>query len=239
MLLSVTDLIYGALAEIRVARGGDVVRAEDQALVLTFVNEVLERLPVTPNALYVVAVASCPLTPGVSSYLVGPAGPLVVLRRPVRIRQVVIDDGSTQWPLTEQSVEWWQRLTIPATRLTGVPQDFLYTALWPSGVISLYPSPSRPDTLSLTIDSEIAAVADTDTLDLPQGYSELLRLWTAKKAAPSFAREFSAASQAALSECLADVFGSNIRRVNDADTRDGGVPGRHGGTYDYRTGLVT
>jgi len=239
MPVPVTDLIFGALTEIRVARAGDVVRAEDQALCLLLLNEVLERLPVTPNALYVVGGASCVLSPGVPQYLIGPSAPLVAPRRPVRIRSAVIDDGSSQWRLTERSLDWWQSLTIPATRLTGVPESFFYGAHWPSGAIALYPAPSEPDTLTVSFDTEIGAVLDTDSLDLPQGYSELLRLWTAKKAAPSFAREFASASQQALTECLADIFGTNIGRVNDIDTRDGGVPGGGGGTYDYRTGQVS
>jgi hypothetical protein len=239
MPVTVTDLIYGALAEIRVARGGDVVRAEDQALCLLFLNEVIDRLAVTPNALYVRTTATCVLVPGLPYYVLGPVGPLVVPRRPVRILSVVIADGATQWPLTEQSRDWYTSLTIPPTHLLGVPESFIYVAPWPNGTVALYPAPSAPDTLIVTIDSEIAAVTDTDTIDLPQGYSELLRLWTAKKAAPSFAREFSASSQQALTECLADVFGTNIGRVNNADTRDAGVPGGGGGTYDYRTGQVS
>ena len=87
-----------------------------------------------------------------------------------------------------------------------------------------------PYFITLDIDQDLdLPVADTATLDLPQGYDDLLRLWTAKKAAPAFAREFSAASQASLTECLAEVFGRTISRVNDADTRDGGVAGGRGG----------
>ena len=234
---TVTDLIYGALTEIRVARGGDVVRAEDQALCLQLLNEVLERLAVTPNAVYARVPGGGPLTPGISTYQIGPTGTFITPRRPTRIPQAVLHfAGGTAQPLTERSLEWCSAQALPAS--AGIPQFFGYNPAWPNGSLVLAPVPTQPDVLALVLWTEIAAVADTDTIDLPPGYSELLRLWTAKKAAPSFAREFSGASQQALLECLADVFGANIGRVNDADTRDGGVPGGRGGVYDYRTGEV-
>jgi hypothetical protein len=238
MLTPVTDLIYGALAEIRVARGGDVVRAEDQALCLTFLNEVIERLPVTGNGIFARLPTSAVLTPGTAIQTIGPTGSLIVRpRRPPKVLQVILALGggarSILWP---RSADWWGK---QGGLTSGPPTDFHYNPLWPNGELGLAPTPLQADTLVVVLWAEILAVADDDVIDLPQGYSELLRLWTAKKAAPSFAREFSSASQAALTECLAEVFGSNITRVNDADTRDGGVPGGRGGTYDYRTGLVS
>jgi hypothetical protein len=240
MLTTVTDLIYGALTEIRVARGGDVVRAEDQALCLNLLNEVIERLPVTPNALYARGGASVTLVPGLGTFhTIGPTGTCVVPRRPVRLtRATLVMPPATASDVPIMSAAWYSGQTLPL--LTApIPQGLYYNPAWPNGALAFWPQPSMPYPVALEFDLEITAVADTDSLDLPQGYSELLRLWTAKKAAPSFAREFSAASQAALTECLADVFGSNIGRVNDADTRDGGVPGGRGGIYDYRTGQVT
>jgi hypothetical protein len=237
MVTPVTSLIYGALAEIRVARGGDVVRADDQALCLVFLNEILERLAVTPGALYATTTLIVPLTPGVGGYLIGPTGVAVLPRRPVRVLRAWFNHGPTNTPIPVRSRAWYE--TQPQPGRTGpIPEGLVYNPLWPDGVLAFYPAPETADVVGCAVEVEILAVADTDTIDLPQGYGELLRLWTAKKAAPSFAREFSAASQAALTECLAEVFGSNLGRVNDADTRDGGVPGGRGGTYDYRTGLV-
>jgi hypothetical protein len=239
MLTPVPTLIYGALAEIRVARGGDVVRADDQALCLTFLNEILERLSVTPHALYAQMGPSFPLTPGLRPHTIGPTGTWIVPRRPVRIRRAVVQvPPATNHPLPLQSTAWLVGQASPL--LTGpIPQGLTYTPTWPNGQVWLWPTPSMPYDVGLELDVEIAAVTDTDTIDLPPGYSELLRLWTAKKAAPAFAREFSVASQQALTECLGEMFGTNIPRVNDADTRDGGVPGGHGGVYDYRTGVVS
>jgi hypothetical protein len=235
----VTDLIYGALAEIRVARGGDVVRGEDQALCLTFLNEILERLAVTPNAIYMELLVVGVLTPGLAVHNLGPTGAIVMPRRPARIQQaVLILAGGTRWPLAPQSQEWWARRPLD-TLTSAIPEAFAYNPSWPDGALALWPTPSQAQPLELMVWTDVPAVADTDTIDLPPGYGELLRLWTAKKAAPSFAREFSAASQAALTECLADVFGANIPRVNDLDTRDGGVPGGRGGVYDAQTGQVT
>jgi hypothetical protein len=241
MLVTVTDLIYGALTEIRVARGGDVVRAEDQALCLNLLNEVIERLPVTPNALYAVQAVALTLVPGQAAYTIGPTGQCDMPRRPVRIRRAwmsVAPGSSVNRSIPLQSEAWLLGQTLPSL-MSPYPEGLWYNPTWPLGALYFWPLASLVNIVSLETELEIVAVADTDSLDLPQGYSELLRLWTAKKAAPSFAREFSAASQAALTECLADVFGSNIGRVNDADTRDGGVPGGRGGTYDYRTGQVT
>jgi len=62
------------------------VRAEDQALCLGFLNEILERLAVTPHALYAQRALVLPLVVGQRVYEIGPTGDLVVPRRPVRIR---------------------------------------------------------------------------------------------------------------------------------------------------------
>jgi hypothetical protein len=162
-----------------------------------------------------------------------------VPRAPVQIwRALVTVPPATNVVIPIQSRDWWASQSQFALQ-APIPQGLYYDRQWPDGTVWLWPIPSLPYQLWLGTDLEIGPVADTDTLDLPQGYAELLRLWTAKKAAPAFAREFSTASQAALTECLGDIFGANIGRVNDADTRDGGVPGARGGVYDYRTGLVS
>lgn len=238
MQVAVPDLIYGALTEIRVARGGDVVRAEDQALTLLFLNEILERLAVTPNALFARTQPTFPLTPGLQPHTIGPTGTFIVPRRPVRIPQanVVWADGTTS-PVRPRSKAWW--MALPTRTIRGsIPESAYYNPTWPNGSLNLYPVPTTAYGLELALETEVLAVTITDTIDLPQGYAELLRLWTAKKAAPSFARELSKASQDALTECLADIFGSNTS-VNDLSTVDGGVPGGAGGVYDYRTGEVT
>jgi hypothetical protein len=239
MPIPVSDLIAGALTEIRVARGGDVVRAEDQALCLTFLNEILERLAVTPNALFARTLTSSPLIPGQSPHTVGPTGTFVVSRRPVRLYSVALDLApATSLDVPLQSAGWYQGQTAPLLT-SPIPEGVYYNPTWPNGELNFWPIPSMPYVVTLETDQALVAVADTDRLDVPPGYGELLRLWTAKKAAPSFGQTFAPASEQALSECLREVFGSNLGRVNDADTRDGGVPGGGGGTYDYRTGMVT
>jgi hypothetical protein len=240
MLTPVPDLISGALTEIRVARGGDVVRAEDQALCLTLLNELLERLSVTPHALYARALVAYPLVPGLTPHTIGPAGTFVVPRRPVRLLHVnvVLPGGATRQPVHAQSPAWWADCRLRLIN-SAIPESFYYNPVWPAGELNLWPVPSQPYGLEIQTETELVAVTESDTIDLPPGYSELLRLWTAQKAAPSFGQTFAPASQQALTGLLSDVFGANIGRVNDADTRDGGVPGGRGGTYDYRTGQVT
>ena len=107
MVTPVTSLIYGALAEIRVARGGDVVRADDQALCLTFLNEVLERLAVTPGALYAQASVSVQLTPGLAAVTIGPTGLCVLPRAPVRLRgALLVLPGPTTLAIPLRSERW-------------------------------------------------------------------------------------------------------------------------------------
>lgn len=238
MPIPVPDLIYGALTEIRVARGGDVLRAEDQALGLLLLNEVLERLAVTPNALYARMSTGAALVPGLQPHTIGPSGTFLVPRRPVRIARMnlVFPTGTTRQPVAVLSKAWWMGLAT-RTLSSSIPEGCYYNPTWPNGELNLFPVPDQPYGLELDVDRELLAVAVTDALDLPQGYSELLRLWTAKKAAPAFAREFSAASEQALSQCLSDVCGTNIS-VNNLTTLDGGVPGGEGGWFDYRTGEV-
>jgi hypothetical protein len=234
--LPVSTLLEGALTEIRVARGGDVLRPEDQRLVLLFLNEVLERLQGT--GLYQRTILTGTLTPGLQPHTIGPTGTFVVPRRPVAISQMnlLYPSGMVSTTVYPRSKTWWMNQSL-RTIQSAIPKDFWYNPVWPNGEIEYWPIPIMPYAVEIAVETEIAPVVATDTIDLPQGYSELLRLWTAKKAAPSFAREWSPLSEQALQQAMSDVFGRNIS-VNDISTLDGGVPGGEGGVYDYRTGQV-
>lgn len=252
MSIAVTDFLTAAMAEIRMARAGDVLDPDSLALALTLFNELLDRINVTDRALYNVDFTTFTLTPNHQPHTIGVAANTpdftVTIGRPEKILAGnVILPNNIRVPCTLLNDQQWN--SIPAGAAAGqaititvsTPPVLYYSPGWPNGSIFLWPVPSIAYGLELETQTLLASVTATDTLDLPFGYQEALRLTLAEKLASPFGQTVSADTRRNAAEARAAAWGSNDV-VPDLVTRDGGMPsGQLGSTrsdWNWLTGRV-
>jgi hypothetical protein len=242
MSIAVPTFLTAALAEIRVARAGDVVNPEDMDLALTLFNELLDSYNGDDGpAIYTRMFATFTLTPNLQPHTIGLAANTptfsVSVGRPTSIEgaNIVLSSG-VRTPLNIQDDDWWLNVRVRALT-ASIPTDLYYSPDWPNGSIYLWPVPTTAYSLEIETSTLLAAVALTDTLDLPFGYQAALRLTLAELLAPAFGQTVSQDTMRAARAARERIFSTNYE-VPDLDTRDAGMPGgAMSGTWDYRTGF--
>lgn len=251
MSIVVNAFLTAALAEIRVARAGDVVNPDDMGLALMIFNEYLDALNADGRALFANTFQTFTLTPNLQPHTIGLAANTptfaVPIGRPVSIQQAnmvlannirvplaLIDDQA--WGNIRAGAAQGQAITITST----IDRVLYYSSDWPNGSIYLWPVPSAANGLELVFETLLAAVALTDTLDLPMGYQQALRLTLAELLAPSFGQQVSPSTAMKAAEARGRVWANNDT-IPTLVTRDAGMPGggSRRGYFDYRTGLTT
>lgn len=242
MSIVVSQFLYLAAVEVRVARGGDPLSPNDQDLILAIFNELLDSLNGDGVALYNTTFQSFTLTAALQPHTIGIAANTptftVTTGRPTRIlaANLVLTAGTTRVPLNLRDDQWWAN--IRSRLITSAnPTDLYYDTSWPNGGIYLWPVPTTAYGLELEFQTQLAQVLATDTLDLPQGYQAALRLTLAELIAAAFGQSVSADTKRNAIDARARAWGSTNDPAPNLDTRDGGVPSGGGrSTYDYRTG---
>lgn len=242
MSITVNAFLTAALVEIRSARGGDVVNPDDMDLALLLFNELLDALNVDHRAIYTRAFTTFTLTPNLQPHTIGLTANTptltVTIGRPTRILGANLVLANTiNSPITIRDDDWWLNQRAPAIT-SAIPMDLNYRATWPNGAIYLWPVPTAAYGLEIETETLLAQVALADTLDLPMGYQQALRLTTAELLANAFGQPVSATLERHAREARGRVWANNDV-VPNLVTLDGGVPGGTGGGYDYRTGLIT
>ncbi len=240
MAIKVDAFLALALKEIRAARAGDVIQPSDQDDALAVFNELLEALSGTSRALFAVTFPTFNLIANHQPHTIGPGGDFNVTRRPVSILSGSLWISTTiKMPLWFHDRTWWSQIMAPKIAVT-VPGDAYYEPEWPLGKFYFWPIESSALQVELQLRTELLNVVATDTLDLPQGYQQALRLTLAELLAPMFGQTVSASTAQKAREARAQVWGNNDR-IPNLRTRDGGMPGGHGGGhggYDHFTGTV-
>lgn len=243
MSIAVADFLTAALTEIRVARAGDVVDPEAKALALLLFNELLDRLNIEGRALYTDVITSFTLTPNHQPHTIGltaNAPDLVVtIARPAHILDanfILPGTSAIRVKLDVHEEPQWLMDLPYRTLATTVPRDLFYAPDWPNGSIFLFPICTGANSLELHYQALLAQVTDADTLDLPPGYQQALRLTLAETLAAPFGQPIGMdlARRAAVARDL--VWGNNDEPLTIA-TRDAGMPGVARSTFDYRTGF--
>lgn len=241
MAYLVSDLLTGALAELRIVRAGTPVSPEDMALALQFFNGYLDLLNANGRALYTTAFPTFPLTAGLQPHTIGTADNTptftVAVARPSAIlhANLVLTGGTTRIPLRLRDDDWW--MNVRARLVTGAtPTDLFYATDYPNGAIYLWPVPSAPYQLELECRTLLAALLQTDPLALPVGYQEALRLTMAERLAPAFGQTVSDDTRRHARQAR-DLVWSDNDGIPDLVTRDAGMPGGRGG-YNFLTGGI-
>lgn len=249
MQVAVADLLFGALAEIKVARAGDVLEPEAQASALYILNEWLDMLNGNGRALYASSFPQFTLIPNHQPHTIGGTGSgadwinptnggSALIARPVRIKGAnLILPGSIRKKVDVIGDEDWMAVTAFAITTT-IPKKLAYSPDWPTGSIRLWPVPTAAYSLELWIDTLLAQLLATDIIDLPMGYPAAMRLTLAELLAPTFNAVVSRKTEQAAIRARAIAFGTNDI-MPSIRTRDGGMPGgTHRGNFDYRDGTV-
>lgn len=243
MSITVNAFLTAALTEIRVARAGDVINAEDLDLALLLFNEFLDALNADSRAVYTRAFPTFVLTPLLQPHTIGlvaNAPTFSVLIGPPRsivaANLILSAPSSLRVPLEIRDDAWWMNVRA-RTVTASVPVDLFYSPDWPNGGLYLWPIPSTAYGLELETSTLLAQVALADTLDLPFGYQQALRLTLAEICAPSFGQTVAQSTRDKAREARALVWGDNDA-IPNAVTRDAGMPGGRGGGFNFLTGQV-
>src|SRR3990167_4987 len=247
MEITAQDLIRLSLLEIRAVRAGDSINPTLNADALVVLNEYLDRLNVTPRALYDTTQTTFTMTASLQPHTIGlsansptfsvsinPPSPIlsanVVLSGNIRCRVNVLNDQ--EWDAITAGAAAGQSVTITSS----IPTDLHYEPTWPNGELFLWPVPTA-NKLELRFETLLAALALTDTFTLPMGYQQALRLTLAELLAPMCGQTVSADTRRAARDARDAVWGTNDGSLNAIP--DAGVPGtgRRGG-WNYKTGQI-
>jgi hypothetical protein len=250
-------IITPALAEIRVARAGDVLAPDDAAFALIILNSILDLWNADDRALYTVNFYDFTFTPNVSPHTIGPAGSVagptnpnfVVTQRPKSLKYAATNLGSSPnvfTPITVRDDAWYQAQTVPGLTQT-FPTDVWYSPDWvdPNGLGTGYGNlyfwgiPTTAYGVRLWLEFLLGQVALTDTFSLPQGYQRALWLTLAEEAAMSFGQVVPPSLTARASLARGVVFSNNDFEPSLA-TADAGLNRTSGRqTWNYHSRSYT
>ena len=177
-------IITDALTELGAAELGQDLNAEDAALGLRKLNQIVQRYSNSRLMFPVLQAYSVTLT-GAASYTVGPGGTPVTLRPLSVIRATATDSAGLEYPVRVVTQSEWD--AIPQKAVTGGPPELVwYQASVTDGVIHVYPKATG---YTLNLDAQgllTGAMSLVTVLTLPEGYETLFTLALADDLAPSF-----------------------------------------------------
>lgn len=242
MSITVTAILTAALAELRVVGAADVPAAEDQDLALTIFNELLEAWNADHRAVYADVFTSFTLTPNLQPHTIGLAANTptwtVTTNRPETIdgANLVLTNvtPNVRVPLTLRAAAWWLGQSVQGLT-AAIPTDLYYKPSWPNGSVYLWPVPTTAYQVELQTRALLASVALTETLTLPPGYQQALRLTLAELLAPSFGVPVSPTTTTEARKARARIFDAH----DDIPRLDSDAPSSAGaGGFDYYTGTT-
>lgn len=246
-------LIYPALAEIRVARAGDILAPDDAAFTLTILNSLLDLWNADGRAAYTETINDFAFVPNVSPHTIGPAGSaagpanpnFVVNVRPVTLLYAAVNLGGSPNVYTEITIRdtaWYERQTVPGLTQT-FPTDVYYSADWNDpnnlgtgyGALYFYGVPTTAYGVRLWLRTMFGQVALTDIFSQPPGYQRALWLTLAEEAATPFGQPIPPSLTRRASEARGLVFGNNDD-VPTLETADAGLNRTEGRTtFNYHS----
>lgn len=237
-----SDLLTGSLIEIRVARAGDVVSPDIMAVCLTLFNGYLDQLNAQKRAVYNEPFSDFTFTPNLNPHTIGPSGTFntgTSTTRPQEILAAAVNLGgttSTFKTINVQNRQWYDKQITPGS-LQAFPTDVYYDPAWPLGKLYFVGVPTVAYGCRLWLRVLLAQVALTDTVTLPPGHQEALRLSMAEILAPSFGQSVDPNTEKRAREARALIWDSNTR-ILDQQTRDGGMPGARPSGFNFYNGEV-
>jgi hypothetical protein len=186
--MTALDIITSAAQELNAVAAGETLSAEDAALGLSKLNDILDEWAAREVYAYTVGFSLFTLTANHSPHLIGSgltSPDFAVTQRPVKVvgAALVLNTSTpaTDLPMNLRDDDWWRNQRVKALT-SGIPTDLYYSPDWPSGALYFWPVPSTAYQVRLELwglISQFAAV--TDSFSLPPGYRKSLTLTLAEE----------------------------------------------------------
>lgn len=231
------DLVREALLEIGVLNTTEAVTGEDADYGLSKLNRLLDRWNAKGSASFATAFTAFTLTPSLSPHTIGPTGTFVVVERPIEIdgANLVVNDIRT--PITVRTKQWYQGLSTPELTST-IPTDVYYEPAVPNGKLWFFPVGLTAYQVELWQRGLLARMTLSALLVAPAGYRDAIVLSLAEQICTGpFRVPMPQGLPENARDARATIFANNDE-IATLDTRDAGMPGACGGSWDYRTGTV-
>ena len=218
--MTVSDLITGALQDLRVLQVGEVVSSNDASFALERLNDWINALATEGLTVYTNTRTIWTLSTA-TSYTIGSGGAVNCARPtgPMDIVDIGFQDTSVS-PTIEYNLgpvltdDAWAG--IAQKELTSVyPQAWYYNPTWTAGLGLLHPWPIPTSTTlqgviyAPTPVSEFSAISET--IALPPGYRRFLRTGLARELSSAFDAALTQEMQIAAIESKAGVKRANMR----------------------------
>lgn len=186
--MTVLDVITRAMQLIGTLSVGETPSADDAAVGLANLNELLDGWNTELLNLYTTTVFSGNLINAQQSYAMGPSAADFNTTTPIMIKtaHVIIPTSTARVPVSILSAVEWADLTEKG--LTGFLPDKLYCDYaFPIANLNVHPIPNQTIALELYLWSILAQfVAVTDSVSFRPGYLEALQYNLAVKLGPQF-----------------------------------------------------
>jgi hypothetical protein len=233
----VSQLITGALFEIKVARAGDQVAPETLQYGLQLFNELLDGWNGIPDhrAIYAVDISTFTLVPSLVPHTIGPTGTFVTASRPVNIAFAQVDLGGgppdVYRPIWLRDKRWYANQSVPALTST-FPTDLYYAPDWPNGSLYFWPVPTTAYTVRLWLQALLLTANLSTTVSFPPGYQLALRLTLAERLARGMGQPLSADLKQDARDARAAIFANN-EEMPALHTADSGLGTAAPSTFNW------
>lgn len=216
--ISAVELIKRSLTMLGVFGEGETLDAYRGEQAKTTLNYMLERWSINDISIYCHETSSFPLVVGQQSYTIGTDGtPDISAVRPAHIDYMYVQDGSTDLPVTQITLE--QYIKIPNKSITAsYPKYYCYDHQWPNAVIRFSEVPTTVFTVYYTVPKPFTAVTSLSTaINYPEGYSRAIETNLAMELSVFYPGKISAELVQAAKESLQDVerinYAQNVKQM--------------------------
>jgi hypothetical protein len=205
------ELIQSSMRLAGILASGETATADEAVDGLKSLNDILENWSLENLMVLQGNNEQFALTPGVSTYTIGPGGAFNTTR-PIRIGLSFTRVNGSDFPLQQWGLDEYNAVSVKT--VGAIPEQYVYINENPLGTIILYPVPQTASTLFLNTDSLLTfPVALATTLVFPPGYEKALRYTLATNLAPEYGVTVSPAVGAIATASKADIKRANKKRV--------------------------
>jgi hypothetical protein len=185
MIVTAQTLLDSAARLVNIVEDGESLTATESANGLAILNDMLESWLLQNFLIYAHTNQTFAVTESVGTYAIG-AGQTWNTARPIGIRSGFTTLNAVDYPFLIIGEAEYNQISIKT--LSGAyPSVAKYTASYPNAAITFWPVPAQTMTATLNLDTPLSSVPSLSTsIDLPPGYSKLLKYCLAVEFGPEF-----------------------------------------------------